>query len=93
MLDCQKLYELMDEVGIKSFKELSLATRIPYTTLNYMRTGHDMQVSTLVELAKYFGVPIDYLINSTYGVRTYTENKTKYLDTTNLIEATILYTM
>lgn len=93
MLNCQKLYELMCEKGVKSIKELSSLSRIPYTTLVYMKTGHDMQVSTLVQLAKFFQVPIDYLVNSTYNICTLNRERIKSIDTTNMAEAVVLSMM
>ena len=93
MLDCQKLYDLMDEVGVKSMRELSIRSRIPYTTLIYMRDGHDMEVSTLVTLANFFKVPADYLIDSTYGVLTISDTSSRFIHSTNLYEATVLSMM
>ncbi len=48
-----------------------------------------MQVSTLVELSKFFGVPIDHLISKNYGVITITEEKNIFVDTSSIIEATV----
>ena len=89
MLNCQKLYELMNEIGVKSIVDLAKRSRIPYTTLNYMKTGHDMQVSTLVELAKFFEVPVDCLINSSYEIVTYNNNKAIYTGTNNFYETIV----
>ena len=90
MLNVPKLKELMKEVGIKSIKDLSREVKIPYTTIYYMINGHDMQLSTMVELAKYFGVPVDYLINKSYKFVTYTENYSGVIEASSLIEATVL---
>ena len=89
MLDVKKLRELMDEKDIPSYAELSRLTGIPYTTVYYMISGHDMWVSTVIELSKFFNVPMDTLINKSYGVRWYGENSTKFINTTSLIEATV----
>ena len=91
MLDNKKLYTLLKEKGVKSIKQLSEVTRIPYTTLNYMLNGHDMYVSSLVELSRFLEVPVDYLINKSYGVVIYKEGETVQTDTTSIIEATALY--
>ena len=89
MLNVAKLRELMKEMGVRSIVDISERTKIPYSTLNYMLQGHDMQVSTLVELSKFFEVPVDYLIKKSYGIVTYTEDGEIYHDTTSLIEATV----
>lgn len=90
MLNACKLYELMNELGIKSIKQLSKETKIAYNTLMYMLSGHDMHVSTMVELSNFFKVPIDYLVNSTYGVLKVSENREEFLNTSSVIEATVL---
>lgn len=90
MLNACKLYELMEETGIKSLKQLSRETKIAYNTLIYMVEGHDMHVSTLVELANFFKVPVDYLINTTYGITIIQENNDIFLDTSSVLEATFL---
>ena len=93
MLDCQKLYSLMDEMGVKSMRQLATAARIPYTTLIYMRSGHDMEVSSLVGLANFFKVPADYLIDTTYGILTVTDTSSEFTKSTNLYEVTMLSMM
>lgn len=87
MLNTEVFYELMKEKEIPSLSALSRLTKIPYTTINYMLTGHDMHVGTLVELSKFFDVPIDYLINKSYGVVVYTNEASETLTTSSLIEA------
>lgn len=89
MLDVQKLGELMKEKHVKSKLQLARLSKIPYSTLIYMFQGHDMQVSTLVELSKFFGVPIDHLISKNYGVVTITEKENIFVDTSSIIEATV----
>ena len=53
MLNAKVIHELMKIKGIRSIHELALETKLPYTTLNYMFKGHDMHVSSLIELAHY----------------------------------------
>lgn len=89
MLDTSKVFELMEEKDIKSRLELAILSKIPYSTLIYMLQGHDMQVSTLVELSRFFGVPVDHLINKNYGIVAYSEDKSVYVDTASIIEATV----
>lgn len=89
MLNTKLIYELMDYKGIKSVKELSRKCKVPYTTLNYMFLGHDMYVSSIIEVAHFFNVPIDYLINKSYGIKRISENKEETIQTTSLIEAAI----
>lgn len=89
MLNNQKLKELMKEKNIKSKRQLSKMSKIPYSTLIYMFEGHDMQVSTLIELSKFFGVPIDHLISKNFGVVALTEKGNIFVDTSNIIEATV----
>lgn len=89
MLDNEKLYELMEEKDIKSKMELSRRTKIPYSTLIYMFQGHDMQVSTMIELSKFFNVPIDHLVSKSYGIVSYTQDKVFFINTSSIIEATV----
>ena len=90
MLNVCKLYELMSELDIKSIKELSLKTKIAYNTLIYMVNGHDMHVSTIIELSNFFKVPIDYLVDSAYGIVVIDENSESFLNTSSILEATFL---
>lgn len=89
MLDTNVIYELMEENEIKTKMDLSRLTNIPYSTIIYMLQGHDLQVSTLIELAKFFKVPADRLIFKNYGVVAYSDEKKISVDTTNIIEATV----
>lgn len=66
MLNIERLYELMRDAGIETLAELCRKVKVPYTTLNYMINGHDMHVSTVLQIAKYFEVPIDDLIYRNY---------------------------
>lgn len=79
----------MDEKEIKNIYELSKKTKVPYSTICYMIDGHDMQVSTIIELARFFNVPIDYLVSRSYGIECCKENGSIFLDTTNFIEAAV----
>ena len=88
MLDGEKLKELMREKNIKNVRELSYQTGLSCTTLYYMIAGHDMYVSSLVTLSKFFDVPIDYLVKKYYGVMCYSEDKQIFINTSSLIEAT-----
>ncbi len=89
MLDETKLYSLMRDKYIKNIRELSKKCKVPYTTLVYMLSGHDMHVSTLIELAKFFNVPIDYLVKKSYGIMSYTEDKEIFIPTSSILEATL----
>jgi len=88
-MNVKKLYELMNEKDVKSLAQLSRETGICYSTLSYMISGHDMYVGTLIELSRYFNVPIDYLINKNFYIATYSENDCIYTDTSSIIEATV----
>lgn len=89
MLNLKVFYELMEYKGIKNVKELSRKCKVPYTTINYMILGHDMYVSSIIEIARFFNVPIDYLINKSYGIRRVSEEKEEIISTTSIIEAAI----
>ncbi len=89
MLNAKVIHELMKIKGIRSIHELALETKLPYTTLNYMFKGHDMHVSSLIELAHYFKVPIDDLINKYYGFTIFKENETIECPTSNIYEVTL----
>ncbi len=90
MLNVSRLYELMDEIGIKNLKELSRETKIAYNTIIYMTNGHDMHVSTLIELSRFFKVPVDYLINTSYGIRVVGLNSEDYVKSSSVLEASFL---
>lgn len=63
MINEKRLKELMNELGYKNKKELSYDLKIPYSTLCYMTSGHDSSISSIYELASFFDVTIDYLID------------------------------
>ncbi len=89
MLDVKKIFELMKIREVKNVYELSKVTKIPYTTLSYMIKGHDMHVSSLIELAHFFNVPLDDLVQKYYGIITVSDNKIVKWSTTNIYEATM----
>lgn len=89
MLNKNKLKELMKDSYIKSIRELSNKTRVPYSTLNRMMQGYDMHVSSIIELSKFFEVPMDVLINKSYGIISYTQDREIYFETTNIMEVTL----
>lgn len=93
MLNVKKLYELMEEKEVPSISSLARLVKIPYTTLLYMLSGHDMHVGTLVELSRFFNVPIDYLVNKSYSIVAYSEKGEEQLDTSSLIEALVSTTL
>ena len=87
MIDTNYLESLLKEKNIKNKKELSLKTGIPYTTIIHLFKGGDTKVSTLIELAKYFEVPIDYLVFKNYQLITINNKGTcKKHRTTNIYE-------
>lgn len=89
MLDMKKIYELMEIKDVNNIYALAKVTKIPYTTLSYMVKGHDMHVSSLIELAHFFNVPIDELISKHYGITVVSEDKEITCNTTNIYEATL----
>ena len=91
MINTEILYKLMREKSIKSMRELSERTSIPYTTLMYAIGGHDMYVGTIMQIAKYFQIPMDYLVNKSYGAVVLKNDKMIYTDNSSLIEATLRY--
>lgn len=93
MLDVNKLWELMEEKEVKNYYTLSKETNIPYSTLLYMIEGHDMQVSTIIELSRFFNVPMDYLVNKPYRILTVTQEKLVFLNTSSLLEAAVSSTL
>lgn len=93
MLNVKAIKELMRDMHINNVSTLARVTNIPYTTLNYMFNGHDMKVGTIIELSKFFGVPIDYLISKPYNVVVYTDKGEEVLETASLIEAMVSTTL
>ncbi len=89
MLNTERVYELMQDKEIYTLSALSRSSGIAYTTLQYMLNGHDVYVGTIIELAKFFNVPIDYIVNKSYGIRVVSETKEKFINTTNLVEAIV----
>ena len=62
MIDTDKIIELMKEKGIKNIRELSEKTLVHKNTIYYMFKEHDARISTLMMIADYFNVPVDYLL-------------------------------
>lgn len=87
MLNLEKFYELMKDKDISNLFQLSKETGIPYTTLSYMLSGHDMCVGTLIEISRFFNVSLDYMVNKSYSIAVYTQEGAKFLDTSSFIEA------
>ena len=59
----ERLDMLMEKNDINKL-QLSKASNIPYTTICslYSRGSKNMRVSTLIELANYFEVSLDYMV-------------------------------
>ena len=88
MLNSEYLDYLMKENGIKNLRVLSRKCNVAYTTLRHAYTGHDMFVGTLIEIAKFFEVPIDNLINKNYGIVSINnKGEERFIKTTNIYEA------
>lgn len=88
MLSALKLVDLMNDKGIKSLYELSVQTKIPYSTLNYMISGHDMYVGTLMVIARFFEVNLEELLDVPYGIVSLNnKGEYEYHDTRSYLEA------
>lgn len=88
MLDMKMLKKLMDEKEIRNIKELSIKSSIPYTTLIHIFSGNDLLASTLIELAKFFEVTLDELVNKDYELVTYTAGSIIKHKSTNIYDIT-----
>ena len=88
MLNIIVIDKLMKEKKIKSIKELSNKSHIPYTTLIHIFSGNDLLVGTLIELAKFFEVTCDELVNKDYEIVTYNNNNIIKHKSTNIYEVT-----
>lgn len=98
MIDVSKLFDLMSIKDIKSLRDLSRESKIPYTTLNYMLDGHDLRVGTAVELAKYLKESLDSLVRtnftfSYYKVDEYGLIEHETVEADNIYDATVKYMM
>lgn len=97
MLDAEKLLFIMKSKGIKSMKELSLKSGVPYSTLNYMINGHDMYLGTLANIAKCLKEPIESFINMAHNYIVFYEQfgevQYKNIKANNLYEVTARYMM
>ena len=63
MLDVTNLKNIMNAKGINSLKELAKSSGLPYSTLNYMVSGHDMYIGTLAIVAHTLNEPIESFIS------------------------------
>ncbi len=68
----EKLELLMAEKNLKSRKDLSRATGVPYNTIDGLFKGRKSRLSTLSPIADFFHISLDSLVNdkvSIYPVR------------------------
>lgn len=97
MLDVERLKSIMKVKGINSLKELSNESGVPYSTLNYMLTGHDMFIGTLANIAKYLKEPIESFINISHKYIIFYEKEGKIcyrkIKANNLYEVATRYMM
>lgn len=89
MLNVKKLNELMIEKHISSYRDLASKAGLSYTTLIYMINGHDMYVSNLIKLSKFFEIMMDDLICTGYNFVVLDDKKTKYTGSKNIYEVTL----
>ena len=87
MIDDKKVKELMNERGIRTYVELASKCGLPYSTLIYMCSGHDVYASNLCQLSKYFKVPVDTLILKPYHLETVSEKGIKRYNSTNILDS------
>lgn len=61
----EKLEYLMNQKNIKTLKELSQQSDVPYTTLRgfYDKGTEGIRSNTLKKISNFFGCTIDYLVN------------------------------
>ena len=97
MFSESKLKELMNIKGIKTLMELSKGSNLAYTTLHYIKNGHDSNISTATVLADYLKEPVDNLItrNSYYVLYFSVNNKVmcKKINASSIYEVTTRYMM
>ena len=97
MLNVENLQLIMKAKGVNSLKELSIQSGVPYSTLNYMLTGHDMFIGTLANIAQSLKEPLDSLVNipQRYIIYYQKEGTTVYrkIDANNIFEVTARYMM
>ena len=97
MLDTEKLQYIMKCRGVKTYRELSQKSGIPYSTLNYMLGGHDMYIGTLANISRCLKEPIESFINmaNNYVVfyERFGEVQHKIIKANNLYEVTARYMM
>lgn len=66
MNTAERLSNLMLNRGINK-SQLAKGSKIPYTTIDgiFKKGAHNIKLGTLIKLADYFNVSIDYLIGRT----------------------------
>ncbi len=64
----EKLNQLLEQNKIR-ISDLSRGSGVPYTTIDgfYKKGWSNIKLSTLKQIADYFGVTIDYLVNDDYS--------------------------
>lgn len=87
MINDSIIKELMNTLGYSNRKELSKDLKIPYSTLCYMTNGHDPSISTVYELASFFDVPVDYIIDTPKKMITVSENGIEIKNTNNIFDS------
>ena len=97
MLDVGNLKKIMLAKGINSLKELSMKSGVPYSTLHYMLSGHDMYVGTIAMIARTLNEPIESFINIANTYIIYYEKEgvvhRKNIVANSLYEVTACYMM
>lgn len=84
-----RLTELREEKGLNK-KEIAKELKLPYTTyLNYENDEREPNSDTLIKIAKYFNVSIDYLLGVS-DVRTTDINVRQIRNATGLTEKSIV---
>lgn len=89
MLSKAKIKNLMKDRNVRTVRELSKKSHVPYSTLNRMIQGYDMHLSSIIELAKFLNVPVDNLINKGYSIYWYSDYEVIDTDTSNFYEVTL----
>ena len=97
MLNIEVLKEIVKAKGIKNLKEFADIAEIPYSTLNYMLSGHDMYIGTLANIANVLKEPIESLINVSHKFLILKningKIKTQTIYAANIYEVTAKYMM
>ena len=97
MLDVENLKIIMRKKGFKSLRELSKKSGVPYSTINYMIAGHDMCISTILNIANVLNEPLETLLKPSHNYMLFDDKNGKTLcrniKANNLYEVTLLYMM